>query len=265
MDIRFAVEIFLQKAQPVSSTHFFHRRWPVFFEDNHVLSLYKPAGLLMQGDRTGAPCLLDLARSWIKERYAKPGRVFLGLVHRLDRPVAGIVLFARTSKAASRLSAQIREGRVRKMYLAVLEGSPDAASGDLLHFIEPGKRASRIVDHPRGDARKARLAFEVLENACGHTLVKIDLQTGRKHQIRLQFAEIGCPVLGDVRYGASAPLGSRQIALFSREVSFLHPTRQEKITLSAPLPKGWPWHRATPEGEAPYWSWKDFPSPATFG
>ena len=245
--------------------HFFHHRWPVFFEDNHVLSLYKPAGLLMQGDRSGAPCLLDLARSWIKERHHKPGRVFLGLVHRLDRPVAGIVLFARTSKAASRLSARIREGQIRKSYIAILEGIPPSPSGDLVHFFECEKGRNRIQSIPGKGVKEARLSFQVLESVGKQTLVKINLQTGRKHQIRLQFAQIGCPVMGDMRYGASAPLSGRQIALFSKEIAFQHPTRPEEITLSSPLPVGWPWGSGIAATDVPLWNWDDFALPIISG
>jgi len=239
--------------------HFFHPRWPVFYEDNHILSLYKPAGLLMQGDRTGAPCLLDLARGWIKKRYHKPGRVFLGMVHRLDRPVAGIVLFAKTSKAASRLSAQIREHRVRKGYLAVVEGRVASPAGALSHFIEYQRHKGGPEGTTQTTLRKAHLSFTVLETTGNRSLLKIDLKTGRKHQIRIQLARIGHPVAGDVRYGASAPLPFRRIALFSKEIAFQHPTRQEKIVLSSPLPEGWPWTRRAGDAKTPLWSREDFP------
>ncbi|MBW1778144.1 MAG: RNA pseudouridine synthase [Deltaproteobacteria bacterium] len=243
--------------------HFFHPRWPVFYEDNHILSLYKPAGLLMQGDRTGSPCLLDLARGWIKKRYHKPGRVFLGMVHRLDRPVAGIILFAKTSKAASRLSAQIRDRRVRKGYLAVVEGRVASPSGALSHCIEYEKRRRRPKESTQTSVREARLSFRVLEATGNRSLLRIDLETGRKHQIRIQLARIGHPVAGDVRYGASTPLLFRRIALFSKEIAFQHPTRQEKIVLSSPLPEGWPWTRRAGDATPPLWSREDFP-PALF-
>jgi len=236
---------------------FFHRRWPVIFEDNHLLALYKPAGLLVQGDESGEVCLLDLAKAWIKERHQKPGRVFLGLVHRLDRPVAGIMVFARTSKAAGRLSHQIRTRQMHKVYLAVVEGRLPSAEGQLAHHIERGERASRIVSAATPLSREARLGYRVREAAAGRSLVEIELQTGRKHQIRLQLAHLGCPIVGDVRYGALSPLPARQIALFARQIVLEHPTRREPVSLDAPLPVGWPWPGVETD-ESPLWNWSDY-------
>jgi 23S rRNA pseudouridine1911/1915/1917 synthase len=241
---------------------FLHERWPVFHEDNHLLALYKPAGLLVQGDETGGANLLDLAKGWIKQRHGKPGRVFLGLVQRLDRPVAGVMLFARTSKAAARLSAQIRRRETRKIYLAVVEGRLPAGSGELAHSIERQDRLSRIIARPSPSSRDARLAYRVLGAAEGRSLVEIELETGRKHQIRLQLAHIGCPVVGDVRYGAAAPLAARRIALLARELAVEHPTRREILTFTCPLPEGWPWPAATISTDAPLWNYEEFKIPA---
>jgi 23S rRNA pseudouridine1911/1915/1917 synthase len=243
---------------------FLHERWPVFFEDNHLLVVYKPAGLLSQGDETGEANLLDLSKAWIKERHHKPGQAFLGLVHRLDRPVAGAMVFARTSKAAARLSDQIRNRRMRKVYLAVVEGGPPSAAGRLVHCLERRERTVRIVSHPTPLGREARLAYRVRETALGRSLVEIELETGRKHQIRLQLAHVGCPIVGDVRYGASEPLPSRQIALLAREICFEHPTRRETLTFTAPAPAGWPWPTSEPPGEVPFWNWSDY-APALRG
>jgi 23S rRNA pseudouridine1911/1915/1917 synthase len=237
---------------------FFHERWPVFHEDNHLLVLYKPAGLLVQGDETGAVNLLDLAKAWIKQRYFKPGRVFLGLVQRLDRPVAGVMLFARTSKAAARLSAQIRMRQTRKVYLAVVQGRLPSVTGELTHHIDRGDRLSSIVPQPTPSSREARLSYQVLETSGNRSLLEIELETGRKHQIRLQLAHIGCPILGDVRYGAPAPLPARQIALLSREISLEHPTRREMLSISCPLPMGWSWPAADIADNAPLWNWDDY-------
>ena len=237
---------------------FLHERWPVFHEDNHLLVLYKPAGLLAQGDETGAANLLDLAKAWIKQRHEKPGRVFLGLVQRLDRPVAGVMLFARTSKAAARLSEQLRRRHARKTYLAVVEGRPPEAGGGLTHFIERADRLSRIVAQPTASSREARLTYRVLETAADRSLVAIELHTGRKHQIRVQFAQVGCPILGDARYGARILLPSRQIALLAREVRLEHPTRRETLSFSCPLPVGWPWPAADIPNDAPLWNWEDY-------
>jgi 23S rRNA pseudouridine1911/1915/1917 synthase len=238
---------------------FLHHRWPVFYADNHLLVVYKPAGLLAQGDDSGDVCLLDLARRWVKQRYQKPGNVFLGLVHRLDRPVAGVMMFARTSKAAARLSAALRSRDARKCYWAVLEGRLPAPAGVLAGQIERDGRTSRIVSGRTLNSREARLSYRLLEAASGRSLVAVELETGRRHQIRLQFAHCGCPIVGDVRYGASAPMPSRQIALFSKELSVAHPTRQETLTFASPLPVGWPWPGVAPEASAPLWNWVDYP------
>jgi 23S rRNA pseudouridine1911/1915/1917 synthase len=240
---------------------FLHERWPVFFEDNHLLVVYKPAGLLSQGDETGAANLLDLCKAWIQERHHKPGRVFLGLVHRLDRPVAGVMVFARTSKAAARLSDQIRNRRMRKVYLAVVQGHPPSVEGRLVHFLERRERAVRIVPHPTPLGREARLVYRVLETAAGRSLVEIELETGRKHQIRLQLSHAGCPIVGDVRYGAASALPSRPIALFARQIAVVHPTRGETLAFTAPLPGAWPWPGPETD-DAPLWNWDDYEIPA---
>jgi 23S rRNA pseudouridine1911/1915/1917 synthase len=237
---------------------FWHERWPVFHEDNHLLVLYKPAGLLVQGDESGGANLLDLAKEWIRQRHRKPGRAFIGMVQRLDRPVAGLVLFARTSKAAARLSAQLRRRETRKVYLAVVEGRPPSGSGKLAHPVERRDRISRIAPQPSPSSREARLAYRVLETADGRSLVEIELETGRKHQIRLQLAHIGCPIVGDVRYGATAPLAGRQIALLARELAVEHPTRREVLSFTCPLPIGWPWPGADIFPNAPLWNWEDY-------
>jgi 23S rRNA pseudouridine1911/1915/1917 synthase len=240
---------------------FLHERWPVFYEDNHLLVVYKPAGLLSQGDESGDASLLDLSKAWIKERHHKPGRVFLGLVHRLDRPVAGAMVFARTSKSAARLSDQIRNRRMRKVYLAVVEGRPPSDEGRLVHFLERRERAVRIVPHPTPLGREARLAYRVRDAAGGRSLVEIELETGRKHQIRLQLSHVGCPITGDVRYGAPCALPSRSIALFARQIAVEHPTRGEMLAFTAPLPTGWPWPGAETD-DSPPWNWDEFAIPA---
>ena len=240
---------------------FLHERWPVFHEDNHLLALYKPAGLLVQGDETGAANLLDLAKAWLKQRHHKPGRVFLGLVQRLDRPVAGVMLFARTSKAAARLSAQLRTRQTRKVYLAVVEGRLPSERGKLTNHIERQDRLSRIAPQPTSSSREARLSYRVLETADDRRLVEVELETGRKHQIRLQLAHIGCPIVGDARYGARAVLPSRQIALLAREITIDHPTRHEMLSFACPLPSGWPWPAPNIPMNAPLWSWEDYGIP----
>ncbi len=237
---------------------FFHDRWPVFYSDNHLLAVYKPAGLLVQGDETGDVCLLDLAKQWVKQRYQKPGNVFLGLVHRLDRPVAGLMLFARTSKAGARLSEQFRAGSVRKVYLAVVEGKKPPPAARLIHHIERQGRHSRVVHRPTPKSREARLSYRRLDSAGSRSLLEIELETGRKHQIRLQLAAIGCPILGDCRYGAVEALSARQIALFAHQLTIVHPIRHDALTWCAPLPAGWPWPVCPESSNAPLWNFADF-------
>ena len=231
-------------------------KWPVFYEDNHLLVVYKPAGLLIQGDRTGDASLLDLARRYIKVRYDKPGNVFLGLVHRLDRPVAGVVVFARTSKAAARLSEQFRTGSTEKQYLAVVQGLVSDPAGELIDHLERRGATSRITASPDAKSREARLSYRLIEARGNQSFLEIDLHTGRHHQIRAQFGHRGFPILGDLRYGAAAPLPGKQVALFAHKLVLDHPTRRERMTFAAPLPLGWPWPGAANHPNAPVWDWK---------
>lgn len=238
---------------------FFHPSWPLLYVDNHLLALYKPAGLLVQGDQTGEVSLLDLGRLWIKEEYGKLGKVFLALVHRLDRPVAGVVLFCRTSKAANRVSRQFRENTMAKTYLAVVEGIPEELSGRLVNQLERLEgRSSRVVDSPTALSQEARLRYRVLQSQASRTLIEIQLETGKHHQIRLQLAHSGCPIVGDLRYGASSPLPQKQIALFARELTLTHPTLREEITIKCPQPNGWPWPDCELDARSPPWNWVDF-------
>ncbi len=244
---------------PTDTDCFFDSRWPVLYADNHLFAVYKPSGLLVQGDRTGDACLLDLAKGWIKRRYHKPGRVFLAMVHRLDRPVAGVVLFARTSKAASRLSRQFRERHVDKQYLAVVHGAVADESGRLIDHIERRDRVSRVVAKPTGKSQEARLQYRVLGTNHGQSLLQVGLETGRRHQIRIQLAHMGHPIVGDLRYAGGPPLPGRQIALLARELSVEHPTRGERLKLSCPIPQGWPWpDTGASSCQAPPWDWRAF-------
>lgn len=238
---------------------FFDSSWPVIYEDNHLLAVYKPSGLLVQGDRTGDVCLLDLGKRWLKARYHKPGKVFLGLVHRLDRPVAGVVLFARTSKAAGRLSKQFRERTVQKHYLAVVSGTVAGDSEQLIHHIERRERWSRVVSRPTEESQEARLRYTVLGRDDDKSLLRVCLETGRRHQIRIQLAHMGHPLIGDLRYGAETPLPERQIALLAHSLSVDHPTRDDRIILTSPIPLQWPWpdDKLSDSQHAP-WDWGAF-------
>ncbi len=197
--------------------------------DNHLLAVGKPKGLLTQPNQTGAPNLEDLAKAWVKNKYHKKGNVFLHPIHRLDKPVSGIVLFARTSKALSRLNAQMRERTLVKTYIAEVEGHLSETSGELRHSLLHASHHARV--DPTG--KPAHLSFAVIEERPKTTLVLVTLHTGRYHQIRAQFAHIGHPILGDAKYGAAQ--SSPQIALHHSELVFEHPISKEKVTLSFPL------------------------------
>jgi 23S rRNA pseudouridine1911/1915/1917 synthase len=220
----------------------------VLYEDNHCLAVNKPAGLLSQGDDTGEPDLVSWARAYVKERYGKPGNVYIGLVHRLDRPTSGVVLLARTSKAASRLSDQFRAGKIAKLYWAVVEGYPQPPEGQWIDMMEKhrGSNRSRVLHDEEAEAegRVARVNYRAVARRGGYSKVELCPETGRSHQLRVQLAERGLPIVGDQKYGAMTVLhavdGHRRIALHARELSFAHPTRDERITLVAPLPADWP-------------------------
>jgi len=213
----------------------------VFYEDNHIIAVYKPAGMLVQGDETGDTSLLEEVREYIREKYHKPGNVFVGLVHRLDRPVCGIVVFARTSKGASRLSEQIRNRTFQKTYHALVENVPENKKDTLVHYIRKNTKTNivDIFDHEEKDALRAELSYEVVYTNNNFSLIKINLKTGRPHQIRAQMSRIGCPIVGDAKYGARAPYVSGTIALCATEVSFKLPTKDEVKIVSVELPVEW--------------------------
>lgn len=213
----------------------------VLYEDNHLLVLDKPAGLPTMGTPDDRPTLLSLARQYVKEKYQKPGNVYLGVVSRLDVPVSGVVLFARTSKAARRLNEQFRSQNVRKTYWAIVSGVVEPATGELVDRLvhDERHRRMRIAAARDADAKEARLAYHrlaVLAQAC--SWLEIDLKTGRKHQIRLQLAHRGYPVVGDRKYGSKVtfPAG---IALHARMLQVVHPTTTAPLEFIAPLPETW--------------------------
>jgi 23S rRNA pseudouridine1911/1915/1917 synthase len=220
-------------------------RLRILFEDNHLLGVAKEAGRLVQGDRTGDETLLSLARDYLKIKYRKTGGVFIGLVHRLDRPVSGVVVFARTSKAASRLAAEFRLRRVEKTYLAVIEGRPQPAAGVLVSDIIRTHKRSRISREtsPKASpkAKTAELSYRLLASVKGLSLVEIKPATGRHHQIRVQLSGAGFPIVGDLKYGASEGLKDRSIALHAVSLAFKHPVREEQVRLETPPPNQYPW------------------------
>ncbi len=216
----------------------------ILHEDNHLLVVAKPAGLLVQGDAGGDETLLDQARQYLRVKYAKPGKVYLGLVHRLDRNVSGVVILARTSKAAGRLSRQFRDGTVVKTYLGVVTGAPPDGPLELRSWLAAkgdARGRTRAAAAPFAGAKEALLSLAVRERRAGNALVEIHPVTGRRHQIRAQLALAGWPLLGDVKYGARTRLPGRRIALHAWKIAFDHPVGGRPLEIVCNLPVDWPW------------------------
>jgi len=211
----------------------------ILYEDNHLLVVNKHCGDLVQPDPSGESALEDQIKAYIKRRDAKPGGVFLGVVHRIDRPVSGAVLFAKTSKALTRLNEMIREGRIGKFYWAVTEQAPDPEQGELHHYILRDGRTNRSKAYaaPRADAKEARLRYRLLGASTNYSLVEVELLTGRHHQIRAQLAAAGCPIKGDLKYGARRSNPDGGISLHSRRMEFAHPVSREPLSITAPVPE----------------------------
>lgn len=215
----------------------------VVHADNHVLLVGKPASQPTVPDESGDESVLDRARAWVKATYGKPGEVFLAVVHRLDRPVSGLLLFGRTSKGASRLSEALREHRVEKRYRAVVLGGPRDEAGTVEHWLAKDharNRVSVVRAHTEG-ARPARTEWRVLERAVDRTLIELVPVTGRPHQLRVALASLGCPIVGDLRYGARDPLGDRSIALHARRLAFPHPVGGARCVGTLEPPPTFPW------------------------
>lgn len=206
----------------------------ILYEDNHLIAVYKPANMLVQGDVTGDVCLMDEVKKFLKEKYQKTGNVFLGLLHRLDRPVQGIVLFAKTSKGASRLSEQFRDHTIQKIYHAVVSGEPKK-TGTLVHWIlkDENKNKVEVFDRETRGALRAELSYEVVNTNNKHSLVKIALKTGRPHQIRAQFSKLGHPLVGDTKYGGEK---NKDLLLCATELNFDTATTGERQKVTAVIP-----------------------------
>jgi len=213
----------------------------VLFEDNHLLVVRKPPGLLSQGDRTGRANLLDLAKDYIKKKHQKPGRVYLGLVHRLDRQAGGVMVLARTSKAAGRLSDQFRRHQSRKIYWAVVQGGLRPGDGASEVYLAWQGRRSVLVQPGRPSAQPAKLAYRTLAAGRETSLVEVELITGRRHQVRAQLAALGQPIAGDRLYGSVWAERDGAIGLWAVELSFRHPTSREDMTFRLEPPPDWPW------------------------
>lgn len=209
----------------------------IIFEDNHLLGVNKLATQIVQGDKTGDVPLSELYKEYMKVKFQKPGNVFCGVIHRLDRPVSGVVLFARTSKALSRMNEQFREREIQKVYWAVVRGVPNDIKGTLVHYLKKNEKDNRsfIVKENAGGLR-CELSYEVLKAGDNYSLVEVKPITGRHHQIRVQLSSLGCPIAGDVKYGDKRGNDDKSICLHARQLIFSHPVQKEQITLTASIP-----------------------------
>ena len=215
----------------------------VLYEDNHLIIVNKSVSEIVQGDKTGDTPLCDTLKAWLKEKYAKPGNVFVGVPHRLDRPVSGAVVFAKTSKALARLNEMFRNGEVHKTYWAVVQQPPEREAAEITHYLVRNEKLNKSVayDSPRTGAKEAVLAYRTLCRSDNYTLLEVELKTGRHHQIRCQLAHIGAPIKGDLKYGARRSNPDGGISLHARQVSFIHPVSRQPIEVVAPVPANALW------------------------
>lgn len=210
----------------------------VIYEDNHIIIVNKAPGEIVQGDKTGDKPLCEIVKEWIKEKYNKPGNVFLGVAHRLDRPVAGLVVFAKTSKALTRLNEMFRNGDVHKTYWAITANAPAECEATLTHYISTVEKNNKSYASlvPKKDTKEARLHYKLIASSDRYHLLEVNLLTGRKHQIRVQLSAIGCPIKGDLKYGAKRSNPDGSISLLSRRVQFIHPVSKITVDVTAPVP-----------------------------
>ena len=210
----------------------------VVYEDNHIIIVSKESGEIVQGDKTGDTPLSETVKQYIKEAYAKPGNVFLGVVHRLDRPVSGLVLFARTSKALPRLNKMFAEGDIHKTYWAIVANTPPQPEGTIVHWLVRNEKQNKsyAYDHEVPNSKRAELDYKVIGKSDRYCLVEVVLKTGRHHQIRCQLAKMGCPIKGDLKYGAKRSNADGSICLHSRRMEFVHPISKKEIVVEAPVP-----------------------------
>ena len=215
----------------------------ILFEDNHVLVINKLPSEIVQGDKTGDEPLSESLKSFLKKKYNKPGNVFVGVVHRLDRPVSGAVIFAKTSKALTRLNAMVKERSIKKTYWAIVKKPPPNESETLKHFLvrNPKKNKSFAYKKPVDNSKEAVLSYKLIATSKDYFLLEIDLHTGRHHQIRAQLSAIGCPIKGDLKYGFPRSNPDASISLHARKIEFIHPVKKESIIVTAPTPKDALW------------------------
>ena len=215
----------------------------IVYEDNHIIVVNKTASEIVQGDKTGDKPLSERLKGYLKAKYNKPGNVFIGVTHRLDRPVSGLVVFAKTSKALSRLNAMFQTKEVKKTYWAIVTAAPPQEEGELVHYLVRNEKQNKsyAYDRERPESKRAILHYRLLAHSERYWLLEVDLQTGRHHQIRCQLAKMGCPIKGDLKYGAPRSNPDASICLHARQIRFIHPVSKELIDLTAPLPDGNLW------------------------
>lgn len=222
----------------------------VLHEDNHLIIVNKRAGEIVQGDKTGDTPLSEIVKAWIKEKYQKPGNVYLGVVHRLDRPVSGVVLFAKTSKALPRLNAMFAEhNKVQKTYWAIVQNRPQSPEATLTHWLTRHEKTNtaRAYDKEVPNSKKAVLDYKLIASSERYHLLEVHLHTGRHHQIRCQLAKMGCPIKGDLKYGSPRSNPDGSISLHARKLTFEHPVSHEQISITAPVPNDRLWQEIKPE------------------
>ncbi len=220
----------------------------IIFEDNHLLVINKDAGVLVQGDKTGDTPLSDLAKAYVKEKYQKPGEVFMGVIHRIDRPVSGLVLMARTSKALERMNEQFKNRAIEKKYLAVVRNSPPANAGNLVHWLikNPETNVTKAYEKEVPNSMRSELNYKLIGELDGFYLLDVNPITGRPHQIRVQLASMNCPIVGDNKYGYPRGNKDKSICLHAHQVKFMHPVKKEEMQLFAALPLDPFWQKFLP-------------------
>ena len=216
----------------------------ILFEDNHIIIVNKRSGDITQGDKTGDIPLSDVVKAYIKKKYNKEGNVFLGVVHRLDRPTSGVIIFARTSKALERLNKMLRDKKINKTYWAVVKNHPKKEKDTLTHFLKKNPKNNKSFVHQKevDGSKKAVLHYQLLKKLDNYSLLEIDLETGRHHQIRAQLSSIGFPIKGDLKYGFNRSNSDGSIHLHARKIAFVHPVSKEKISIIAPTPDDVIWN-----------------------
>jgi 23S rRNA pseudouridine1911/1915/1917 synthase len=221
----------------------YEKNFKVIFEDNHLIAVHKRAGILVQGDHTGDIPLADLVKEYLKWKYQKTGNVFAGVIHRIDRPVSGLVLIAKTSKALERMNELFRERNIQKTYWALVKNKPPQNEGTLVHYLKKNqeKNTSKAFDTPKDGALKSELHYRCIGQSDRFYLLEIKPITGRHHQIRVQLSKIGCPIKGDVKYGFDRPNPDGSIHLHAKKVDFIHPVKKENMSIECPLPNEKVW------------------------